>query len=97
MGYWFKGLIGAACVVVIAGGGYYFYGEYQSAQIRADAGAKIDAVRAELYEMARTTPGNDDEVRQYCARMQGRLSSPDQVNDTIRVVVRNCRALGYLD
>lgn len=36
MGSWFKGLIGAACVVVIAGGGYYFYGEYQSAQRRAD-------------------------------------------------------------
>lgn len=92
---WLKGLIAVACCIVIAAGGYFAWGEYSSYRLRSEVAAGRDGARVELFNLANAEPYEIDKVRAFCKTMSDKRYRDNDNTDFVRILVRNCSALGY--
>jgi hypothetical protein len=92
---WLKGLIATACAIVISGGAYYFWGEYQRHRRTQEIAEGREAARQELFELAKAKSYEIDKVRDFCKDMSDKRYRYDDNSEFVRLLVRNCDALGY--
>jgi hypothetical protein len=92
---WLKALIAAACVAVILAGGYYAWSEYQAYKRRVEIEAGREGARQELFTLAKAKPHETQKVRDFCKTMSDRRYRYDDNTEFVRILVRNCGALGY--
>ena len=90
-----KTLVAAACLAVLAAVSFYFWGEYRQMRRATEIQAGRESARQELFQLSGAKSFETEKVRDFCKRMSDKRYRENDNSDFVRILVRNCGALGF--